>query len=82
MGKLSQACRGGDSRAIYEALREDMADKLEATEAGRDYAAIAKSLIAVQERIDAMPSPRGRGRAASGGTLAAARQRNLKVVDG
>lgn len=82
MGKLTQACRDGDSLAIYRALREDMAEQLECTDSGRDYAAIAKSLIAVQERIDSMPSSKRKQAAASAGGLARARQKNLKVVNG
>ena len=46
-----------ESAGIYEALRADMAAKLEKVESGRDYAAIAKSFIEVQERIDAMEAP-------------------------
>lgn len=85
MGKLTQACQRGDSLGIYKALREDMAEQLECTESGRDYAAIAKSLIAVQERIDSMPaSKRKQGTAATtpANGLARARQKNLKVVNG
>ena len=84
MGKLTQACQRGDSLGIYKALREDMAEQLECTESGRDYAAIAKSLIAVQERIDSMPaSKRKQGAAAATANgLARARQKNLKVVNG
>ena len=70
MGKLTQACRQGDSLTIYKALREDMAEQLECTDSGRDYAAIAKSLIACQPP-SANPSRRraaawqGRGRRTS-----------------
>lgn len=51
---LSAACRKGSSIGIYKALRADMARKLEETESGRDYAAIVKSFVDVQERIDAI----------------------------
>ena len=57
MVKLSTACRRGDSIGIYASLREDMAKKLESTESGRDYAAIAKSFIEVQEKIDEFERP-------------------------
>lgn len=79
MGKLQDACRRGDSAAIYRALRNDMARMLEQTESGRDYAAIAKSLIAVQEKVD---EARPRRAKAQGGALASAQSRHLKVVDG
>lgn len=84
MGKLTQACQRGDSLGIYKALREDMAEQLECTESGRDYAAIAKSLIAVQERIDSMPASKRKQGAATttANGLARARQKNLKVVNG
>ena len=82
MGKLTQACRQGDSFMIYKALREDMAEQLECTDSGRDYAAIAKSLIAVQERIDSMPASKRKPEPKAGGGLARARQKNLKVVNG
>ena len=57
MVKLSTACRRGDSLGIYESLREDMAKKLESTDSGRDYAAIAKSFIEVQEKIEELDRP-------------------------
>ncbi|WP_293826127.1 hypothetical protein [uncultured Parolsenella sp.] len=79
MGKLQDACRRGDSAAIYRALRNDMARMLEQTESGRDYAAIAKSLIAVQEKVDETRPKRSK---AQGGALASAQSRHLKVVDG
>lgn len=52
--KLSEACRKGNALAVYKALRSDMARKLEETDSGRDYAAIVKSFVDVQERIDAI----------------------------
>ena len=57
MGKLTAACRRGDTAEIYSALRLNMAQKLEAVESGRDYAAIAKSFIDLQREIDALAAP-------------------------
>lgn len=79
MGRLTEACRTGDSRAVYEALREDMARMLEDTESGRDYAAIVKSFVVVQDRLDQMAPAK---RKPKGNRLAAAQERHLRVVDG
>ena len=80
--KLTTACSRGDSRGIYEALRYDMAKKLEATESGRDYAAIAKSFIDVQEKIDAMQGTEARAKVISVSPLACAQSRHLKAANG
>ena len=82
MVKLTTACRRDDPVTIYKALRLDMARKLEATESGRDYAAIAKSLIDVQGRLDEMGEGAARASRAEASALAKARERHLKVVDG
>ena len=79
MGRLVEACRRGDSAAVYMALREDMAGMLEATESGRDYAAIVKSFVVVQDRIDQLAPAKPKPRA---NRLAAAQERHLMVVDG
>lgn len=79
MGRLVEACRRGDSAAVYMALREDMAQMLEDTESGRDYAAIVKSFVVVQDRIDQLAPAKRKPR---GNRLAAAQERHLKVVDG
>lgn len=52
MGRLYDAARSGDSTALLAALRDDMAAKLDGGVAGRDYAAIVKSLISVTEKLD------------------------------
>lgn len=82
MVKLTTACRRDDTVAIYKALRLDMAKKLEATESGRDYAAIAKSFIDVQCRLNEMEEGAARETRAEGSALAKARERHLKVVNG
>lgn len=79
--KLTTACNRGDPRGVYEALRYDMAKKLEETDSGRDYAAIAKSFIDVQEKLDELGGTAAKAeRHAS--ALAQAQRRHLKVVNG
>ena len=51
MGTLYTSAKTGDARRLYVSLRNDMAKRLEVTESGRDYAAIAKSLVSVTEII-------------------------------
>ena len=41
----------GDHRAILVAIRDDLAERVDDTESGRDYAAMVKSLVAVEDRI-------------------------------
>ena len=83
MGKLTDACSKGDAIGIYRALRADMARMMEDTESGRDYAAIAKSLIVVQEKIDALNEEARQTKAARRSPLAKAQgDRLLKVVGG
>lgn len=41
----------GDHRTILVAIRDDLAKKVDETESGRDYAAMVKSLVAVEDRI-------------------------------
>lgn len=52
MGRLYDAARSGDSTVLLTALRDDMAAKLDEGVAGRDYAAIVKSLVSVTEKLD------------------------------
>lgn len=82
MVKLSTACRRDEAVTIYKALRLDMAKRLEVTESGRDYAAIAKSFIDVQERIDEMGEQRSKDESRKASALAKAQRRHLKVVNG
>lgn len=82
MVKLTTACRRDDPATIYRALRLDMAKRLETTESGRDYAAIAKSFVDVQEKIDAMSSADTGAGAARSSPLALAQERHLQVVNG
>lgn len=80
--KLTTACSRGDPRGVYEALRYDMAKKLEQTDSGRDYAAIAKSIIDVQEKLDEMGARESRATGQRASALAQAQRRHLKVVNG
>lgn len=83
MGALSKACRSDDSLAIYRALRDGMADKLEDTESGRDYAAIAKSFICVQEKVDELSAARKpKARNAAADAMLRHSMAGLKVVNG
>lgn len=82
MVKLSTACRRDEAVTIYKALRLDMAKRLEVTESGRDYAAIAKSFIDVQERIDEMGAHESKVTERHASALAQAQRRHLKVVNG
>ena len=80
--KLTTACSRGDPRGVYEALRYDMAKKLEQTDSGRDYAAIAKSFIDVQEKLDEMGAHESKATERHASALAQAQRRHLKVVNG
>ena len=80
--KLTTACSRGDPRGVYEALRYDMAKKLEQTDSGRDYAAIAKSIIDVQEKLDEMGAHESKATERHASALAQAQRRHLKVVNG
>ena len=82
MVKLSTACRRDDAAGIYKALRYDMAKKLESTESGRDYAAIAKSFVDVQERIDAMGEASVRVNVIKASPLGRAQERHLNAANG
>lgn len=57
MGKLLDAVRCGDKRAILLALRDETAEAIESSTSGRDIAALSKRLMEICDSIDAMPSP-------------------------
>lgn len=57
MGKLLDAVRCGDKRAILLALRDETAEAIENSASGRDIAALSKRLMEICDSIDAMPSP-------------------------
>lgn len=82
MVKLTTACRRDDVTEVYKALRYDMAKKLEETDSGRDYAAIAKSFIDVQEKLDEMGAHESKAKERHASALAQAQRRHLKVVNG
>ena len=52
MPKLVDVCKKGNSYEIYSALMVNIAEKLDNTESGRDYAAIVKSLVPVIEKVE------------------------------
>lgn len=82
MVKLTTACNRDEPLGIYKALRYDMAKKLQTVESGRDYAAIAKSFVAVQERIDELGGRSARDEGRRSSALAQAQARHLKVING
>ena len=57
MGKLLDAVRCGDKRAILLALRDETASAIENSASGRDIAALSKRLMEICDSIDAMPNP-------------------------
>lgn len=57
MGRLLEAVRSGDERAMLEALRDTIAETIESTGSGRDIAALSKRLIEVNADLRALPDP-------------------------
>ena len=55
MGLLVQAARGGDRRKTLETLRDKLAMTIEATESGRDMAALTRRLMEVISELDGLP---------------------------
>lgn len=54
MGKLVLAAKKGKKRDMLVALRDEIAEQIEATGSGRDMAALSKRLIEVVEQIEDM----------------------------
>ena len=54
MGKLVSAAKKGKKRDMLVALRDEIAEQIEATSSGRDMAALSKRLIEVVEQIEDM----------------------------
>lgn len=54
MGKLVSAAKKGRKRDMLVALRDEIAEQIEATGSGRDMAALSKRLIEVVEQIEDM----------------------------
>lgn len=79
MSKLTAACRSGDAERVYKALRLHIAERLDNTDSGRDYAAIVKSFIDVQDRIDKLEPQAKREQPEN--KLALARGCYLRVVN-
>lgn len=52
MGKLVSAAKRGNKREMLVALRDEIAEQIEATGSGRDMAALSKRLIEVVEQIE------------------------------
>ena len=52
MGKLVTAAKKGNKRDMLVALRDEIAEQIEATGSGRDMAALSKRLIEVVEQIE------------------------------
>lgn len=54
---FSEAVRSNDRRMALVALRDKIAATIDATESGRDIAALSKRLMEVMSEIDALPDP-------------------------
>ena len=85
MGTLHASAESGDARRLYVSLRNDMARKLDEIESGRDYAAIAKSLVQVTEIIREMDENKAQSKEAKERAMRtynklAAQQQKFKVV--
>lgn len=52
---LVSAAQSGNRRALLEALRDDIAEMLDKTESGRDYAALSKRLLETCAELDSLP---------------------------
>lgn len=55
MGRLTQAAKSGNRRAILETLRDELAKAIEMTESGRDIAALSRRLLEVTAELDGLP---------------------------
>lgn len=58
MADLVNAARSGSKRDTLEALRDKLANSIQACESGRDVAALSKRLMEVMNEIDALPKPK------------------------
>lgn len=54
---LLDAVRTGDRRTSLVALRDAVAETIDAKDSARDIAALSKRLMEVMEAIDALPDP-------------------------
>lgn len=57
MGKLVQAAKQNDRRAMLEATRDILAYSIETCDSKRDLAALTKRLVEVCDLIAALPDP-------------------------
>ena len=82
MGTLLTSARSGSSRKLYVSLRNAIAAKLDDCESGRDYAALAKTLVSVQEKIETIDATAARAARESDNTskLNEARNKRMKLV--
>lgn len=55
MADLVEAARKGSKRETLEALRDKLANAIEACESGRDVAALSKRLMEVMNEIESLP---------------------------
>ena len=56
---LLEAVRTGDRRTALVALRDAVAETIDAKDSARDIAALSKRLMEVMAEIDALPDPEG-----------------------
>lgn len=57
MGKLVQAAKQNDRRAMLEATRDILAYSIETCDSKRDLAALTKRLVEICDLITALPDP-------------------------
>lgn len=79
MGRLQDAAKSGSTEKLLAALRDDMAATLDGGVPPRDYAAIAKSLIQVAERLDEISKERSKAKSKAVNRMKSASDR-FKVV--
>lgn len=51
MGRLSSAAKRNDTKRMFSSIRNDLAERCDATNSTRDYAAMIKSLIDVTDKL-------------------------------
>lgn len=59
MGRILEAAKSGDKRALLEATRDKLAYAVDTCDSMRDLAALTKRLIEVTEQLASLPSEEG-----------------------
>lgn len=58
MTSIEKAAQKNNRREMLEALRDKLAQTIDACESGRDIAALSKRLMEVAAELDALPDPK------------------------